>query len=279
MKIEYRRVKSRFRQCLYPYEKYHSSGPYLCKNGAGNIGRLRINLICNEDDYFGMNYSTYLWEVAHHRKVRKGYGIDHTDGDKTNDVIKNLQEITQLENSSKGTNEIIKKNIINRNKLFLWCPVCNKRFKIPKWKVNLKKLKKGNEFHFCCKKCAWKAQEKSFVFPEAQKCKKIKQKEFTPANQHENFKKFSKPIYIEKKIVVCDCGKKLPTVDSKYCCKECRIKYGDKLNRSSKVDKEKLIKYCKRSLKKFGRYNYSWIGRKLGVSDKAISYNIFKYKL
>ena len=270
MKLITKIVKSRFRLCLCPYENYHSSGHYLCKNSInGNLNRLRINLICNENDYFDMNYSKYLWEVFNHRKVRNGYQIDHIDGDKTNDILENLQEITQSENASKGTNKIIKKNLINRNKLFLWCPVCDKRFKISKWKVNLKKLKRGKEFHFCSKECAWRAQEKTFVFPSRQKYKKIRQKEFVSVNQHEDFKKFSKPIYIEKKIRVCNCGNELPTSDSKYCCKECRIKYGNTLHRF-KVKKKKLIKYCKRSLKKFGRYNYSWIGRKLGVSDNAI---------
>ena len=270
MKIITKIVKSRFRQCLYPYEDYHSVGPFLNKEG-----RLRINLISCADNYFGMLFSTYLWEVSHHRKVRKSFSIDHIDGDCTNDVLSNLQEISLSDNIKKGTSKIIEYNNKNSKKLFLWCPVCGERFKISRWKVNLKKLKKGKEFHFCCKDCAWKAQEKSFKLPDFQKFKRIKQKEFTPANQHEDFKKFSKPIYIEKKIKVCDCGNELPTEYSKYCCEECRIKYSSYY----KVKKKKLIKYCKRSMRRFGRYNYSWIGRKLGVTDTAIKNNIVKYNL
>lgn len=270
MKIEYRRVKSKFRQCLYPYENYHSSGPFLNKEG-----RLRINLINCANNYFGMLFSTYLWEVSNHKKVRKSFSIDHIDGDCTNDVLSNLQEISLSDNRKKGTSKIISYNNKNSKRLFLWCPVCGERFKISRWKVNLKKLKRGKEFHFCCKKCAWKAQNKSFVFPAFQKFKRIKLKEFTSANQHEDFKKFSKPIYIEKKVRLCDCGNELSTVDSKYCCEKCRIKYSSYY----KVKKNKLIKFCKRSLKKFNRYNYSWIGRKLGVSDGAVKKNIIKYKI
>lgn len=259
-------IKSKFRRCLFPYGKYHSSGK-LYKDASG---RTRINLL-KEKDLFGfISYAKYLWEVSHKRKVRKGYEIDHIDGDCTNDTLDNLQEISSTENRKKGTSRIITSNNKNTKRLFLWCPVCGTKFKILKWKVNLKKLKQGKEFYFCSRECAWKAQEKSFVFPSYQKYKKIKQKEFIPANKHEDFKKFSKPIFIEKKVRICDCGNELPTKDSKYCCKECREKYSP----AFKIDKEKLIKYCKRSIKKFGRYNYSWIGRKLGVSDKAIKNKI-----
>jgi hypothetical protein len=271
MKIVTKRVKSRFRRCLYPYKEYHSRG----KLYIDDTGRARINLL-KEKELFGfISYAKYLWEVSHHRKVKKGYEVDHIDGDCTNDIIENLQEISSKDNRKKGTSKVILSNNKNAKRLFLWCPVCGKRFKIFKWKVNLKKLKKGKEFHFCCKKCAWKAQNKSFVLPKFQKFKRIKLKEFIPANKHEKFKKFSKPIYVEKKVRVCDCGNDLPTIYSKYCCKECREKFSP----AFKIDKEKLLKYCKRSLKKFGRYNCSWIGRKLGVTDGAIRKNIIKYKI
>ena len=273
MKIEYRLVKSRFRKCLYPYENYHSSMPFRNKEG-----RLCLNILIDKENHKQILYAKYLWEVSHKRKVRKGYEIDHIDGDCTNDTLDNLQEISSTENRKKGTSRIITSNNKNAKRLFLWCPVCGTKFKILKWKVNLKKLKEGKEFHFCCRKCQLKAQEKTFVFPSYQKYKKIKQKEFIPANKHEDFKKFSKPIFIEKKVRICDCGNEIPTLDLKYCCKECRIKFGNKIN-SFKVKKKKLLKYCKRSLKKFGRYNYSWIGRKLGVSNNAIKKNIIKYSL
>lgn len=271
MKIITKRVKSRFRQCLPPYSVFRSCGPNLEKN------RLHIYLNSTETCVHIL-YSRYLWEVSHGRKVRKGYEIDHIDGDCTNDTLDNLQEISHEENIKKGTSEILKRNGKNSRRLFLWCPVCHKRFKVLKWKVNLKKLKKGKEFHFCCRSCQVKAQHIDYSSFEKQKYKKIKLKEFTPANVAEPFKKFSKPIFIDKKIRICDCGNKLPTEYSSYCCKECRIKYGDTSN-CFKVNKEKLIKYCKISMKKFGRYHYSWIGIKLGVSDKAVKKNIIKYKI
>lgn len=118
MKIIIKTVKSKFRQCLYPYKEYHSRGPFI-----KNDGRLGLSLIIGINRVITLNYSKYLWEVFHKRKVKEGYQVDHVDGDKTNDIIDNLQEITQSENASKGTNKIIKKNIINKNKLFLWCPV------------------------------------------------------------------------------------------------------------------------------------------------------------
>ena len=273
MKIEYRRVKSKFRQCLYPYENYHSKGPFKNKEG-----RLCLNVLRNKNNHNQILYARYLLEVKLKRKLKEGYEVDHIDGDCTNDVLENLQEISSKDNRKKGTSKVILFNNKNAKRLFLWCPVCNKRFKIFKWKVYLKKLKKGKKFYFCCKECAWKSQNKSFKFPDKQRYRKIKQKPFEYKNQCENFKEFSKPIFIEKKVRICDCGNEIITPDLKYCCKECRIKFGNKTH-AFKVKKKKLLKYCKRSLKKFDRYNYSLIGRKLGVSNNAIKNNIVKYKI
>lgn len=272
MKIITKRVKSKFRQCLYPYEKYHSKGPFKNKEG-----RLCLNVLRNKNNHNQILYARYLLEVKLKRKLKDGYEVDHIDGDCTNDTIDNLQELSSRNNRIKGTSKVILYNNKNAKRLFLWCPVCNKRFKISKWKVNLKKLKKGKEFHFCCKKCAWKAQNKSFVLSKFQKFKRIKLKEFTPANKHENFKKFSKPIFVNKKIKLCDCGNEIIKKCVKYCCKECRLKFGNNIN-SYKVDKKKLLKYCKISLKKFDRYNYSWISRKLNVSNNAVKNNILKLR-
>lgn len=270
MKIEYRRVKSKFRQCLYPYNNYHSKGPFKNKEG-----RLCLNVLRNKSNHNQILYARYLLEVKLKRKLKEGYEVDHIDGDCTNDTLDNLQELSARNNRIKGTSRVLSYNLKNKRRILIWCPVCGKRFKIFKWKVNLKKLKKGKKFYFCCKECAWKAQNKSFVFPEVQKFRKIKQKEFSPANQHENFKKFSKPIFIKKKIRLCDCGNKIIKRYVKYCCKECRLKFGNNIN-SYRVKKNKLLKYCKISLKKFGRYNYSWIGRKLNVSGNAVKNNIIK---
>lgn len=270
MKIEYRRVKSKFRKCLYPYEKYHSAGPFKNKED-----RLCLNILRNKK-HKQILYARYLLEISLKRKLKDGYGVDHIDGDKTNDIIDNLQELSSKGNRIKGTSKKILHNIKNKRRLVLWCSVCGKRFKIFKWKIDLKKLKKGKKFYFCCKECAWKSQFKSFKFPDKQKYKKIKQKPFEYKNQCEDFKKFSKPIFIKKKVRICDCGNEIYKENVKYCCKKCRIKYGNNTN-NYKVKKKKLIKYCKRSMKKFGRYNYSWIGRKLGVSCNAIKKNIIKY--
>lgn len=271
MKIITKRIKSKFRQCLYPYEDYHSKGFYICKG----IDRRLICLLRNRK-HRTIAYSRYLWEVSHKRKVNKGYEVDHIDGDKTNDVLDNLQVLSKKENKLKEHFKDLRQiNDYNRHRLFLWCPVCNKRFKKRKCFINISKLKKGKEFHFCCRSCQVRAQHLDYNTFEKQKYKKIKQKSFEYKNQCENFKEFSKPIFIEKKVKVCDCGNKLPTTQSKYCCQKCRIKYSNYY----KVKKKKLIKYCKRSLKKFGRYNCSWIGRKLRVTDGAVRKNIIKYNL
>lgn len=57
-------------------------------------------------------YSKYLWEVSHRRKVKKGYEVDHIDGDKTNDILSNLQEITSRKNKEKN---VLSKSTSHKN--------------------------------------------------------------------------------------------------------------------------------------------------------------------
>jgi YHS domain-containing protein len=267
------KVKSRFRQCLYPYAKYRTSGLFIYE------GRATLNLLKSKYDSKGILYSRYLWEVSNKRKERKGYEIDHIDGDCTNDTLSNLQEISRSENRLKGTNETLKKNYKNSSRVFLWCPVCDKRFKRSRWRIDFNELESGDKFYFCSKECSIEAQHKNFYFPEKQKWKRIKKKEFVPKNKCEDFKEFSIPLFETKIVRYCDCGNKLNSRDRKYCCKQCIIKYGNNVNFKFEHVKDKLLPICKKSISKFGRYNYSWIGRKLKVSGKSVKKFINRVKV
>jgi hypothetical protein len=273
MYIKKLKVKSRFRKCLYPYDKYHTSGLFVYEN------RLTLNLLKSKNEYKRILYSKYLWEVHNGRKARKGYEIDHIDGDCTNDFLSNLQEISVILNKVKGTNEIIKKNYKRSNRIFLWCPICGKKFKRLRWKIDFARLNSATKFYFCSRECSHASKENS-VFLVKQRWKKIKKKEFIAKHRGEDFNKFSKPMYETKIVRYCDCGKELNSKYKKYCCKKCRTKYGN-TEHSFKFDsvKEKILDVCKISMNKFGRYNYSWIGKQLSVSGKSAYRFIKKFGL
>lgn len=90
-------MKNRYRLCLKPFDDYHSYGP-LKKRYRG---RLMIALYPNDyskNKKLTILYSRYLLSVKLGRKIKKGYEVDHIDGDKSNDTISNLREVTPLQN-------------------------------------------------------------------------------------------------------------------------------------------------------------------------------------
>lgn len=189
--IKYPKFKE-LRKLLYPYSSYYSKGIF-----TNNCERLVLSITKLDGKFKIISYAKYLWEVSHKRKVRKGYEIDHIDGDCTNDTLDNLQEISSTENRKKGTSATVKKNISNKGKVFLWCPVCGIRFKKYKCRIDFKKLHEGKRFFFCSRECAWKAQEKTFVFPNYQKYKKIRQKLIIRKNICVSFSNVSKKTKIK----------------------------------------------------------------------------------
>ena len=125
------------------------NGPYLYKSGSG-IGRKYVTIVY-EDGHVGSKfYSHYLWEQTY-GPVPEGMSVDHIDDDKTNDVIENLQLLTNAENAKKafasGKRDAKMFNFI--------CPVCEKPSVKPLRTV-LHNWKLGQAGPYCSHRCAGK---------------------------------------------------------------------------------------------------------------------------
>lgn len=180
------------RKLLKPYSSYYSKGYF-----TNNCGRLVLSITKMDGKFKVISYSKYLWEIQHKRKVKKGYEVDHIDNDCTNDIFRNLQEITSKENRAKGTHLLNRINNTRKKSLFLWCPICNEKFLIYKSRVNIHRMKSGKEFHFCCRSCQVKAQHLDYKNFEIQKFRKVKLLKFTKSLNCISFKSVSRKCSVK----------------------------------------------------------------------------------
>ena len=112
-----------FRACLAPFSHCHSSGPYK----DAKTGRLYINLLgdwggaTNNKSYL---YARYLYSVHTGALTPKGYDVDHIDGNRLNDSIKNLRLLPHIDNLAKGKSDPFFQTLKMHVKLI--CPYCKK---------------------------------------------------------------------------------------------------------------------------------------------------------
>lgn len=107
---------------LSNYFKTKYSRAYLFDT---NDGRRAVELVPKkkgEKKRF-ISYAKYLWISANNREVPRGYQVDHIDNNPRNDVVENLQLLTQKEN-------IQKYHLFHRPHpdIELTCPICGKLF-------------------------------------------------------------------------------------------------------------------------------------------------------
>lgn len=93
-------MRKEMRICLYPWDGYKSSGPYLhAKNGRQHINLLTYN---GTSKHLNVTYAKYLAAIKCGRIPEKGEEVDHIDGDRTNDTLGNLRIISKEENQEKA---------------------------------------------------------------------------------------------------------------------------------------------------------------------------------
>ena len=116
-------------------------GPYKNREGRN------IVIICSPQGNRTTQYARYLMEQKLGRLLLLTETVDHIDGNKTNDSIKNLQILSRGEN--------IRKSVIPAPQYTFVCPVCNE--------VSSKSLskvagnwKQGKAGPFCSRSCAGK---------------------------------------------------------------------------------------------------------------------------
>lgn len=101
-------------------EYYKNKGvlnAYLLKNREN---RQFVVLKYNNKEKHSMSYAKYLYTSYYKCDIAKGDEVDHIDNDKTNDVIENLQVISQRLNLNKSKR---RKELIE-----LTCPICGEKF-------------------------------------------------------------------------------------------------------------------------------------------------------
>ena len=137
------------------YMKIETEFPYNDYNGYIVINKENRRHICLVDKNDRKNrttisYARYLMSIHEKRILNKDEHVDHIDEDKTNDVIDNLQILSNAENSEKSRKyRGVKKEIST-----LVCPVCGITFEVNSYKVKYK-MKNGYK-PTCSRSCGGK---------------------------------------------------------------------------------------------------------------------------
>jgi len=105
-----------------------------------------VVLVKKDGSKTSMSYARYLMCCHLNRLLDKKEHVDHIDGDKLNDVIENLQILSQRENNIKK----VIQNKLTRRMVKLLCPSCKQEFTRP---LNSTHLQKGGGFSTCSRTC------------------------------------------------------------------------------------------------------------------------------
>ncbi|RTK92194.1 MAG: hypothetical protein EKK61_05670 [Rickettsiales bacterium] len=113
----------------YPFSNDWRLG-YIVTNPEN---RKVVILYNNKIQRSSISYARYLMSISLKRYLNDDEHADHIDNNKTNDIIENLQILTQKENNKKSGK--------GRTYLSFTCPICNIKFKIEKRQSKNKKNK------------------------------------------------------------------------------------------------------------------------------------------
>jgi predicted RNA-binding Zn-ribbon protein involved in translation (DUF1610 family) len=126
-----------------PFEEYNG---YIVVNSQN---RRNVCLVHKETKKrTTVSFARYLMCVKEKRILFKEEQVDHIDGDKTNDVIENLQILTIKENNIKKIKETGK----SEKMVELKCPNCGVSFYRP---VRSSHIGKKGHYSACSKKCSY----------------------------------------------------------------------------------------------------------------------------
>ena len=132
----------------YPYDDYDG---YIVINSENRKNICLVNKITKNKTT--ISYARYLMSVKEKRKLLNSEHVDHIDGDKTNDIIENLQILSIGDNNRK---KVIETNS-TRKMVKMICPNCNQIFEKP---LNNTHLQKKGNYTSCSKKCSYKILSK-----------------------------------------------------------------------------------------------------------------------
>ena len=120
--------------------------------------RKYICLFNSRKDRSLISYARYLMSVHLGRMLEKHEHVDHKDEDKTNDVIDNLQILTQEENNKKrAKHDILQGKVVV---LVIECPVCQKEFRKRQSAIKVATSRNPDVVITCSRSCSAKLQIK-----------------------------------------------------------------------------------------------------------------------
>jgi hypothetical protein len=136
-----------FRNCLPPFEGRYSRGPYFYERW----GRFRIDLLSPQGRGHckAITYARYLLSIKLGRELQEGMEVDHIDGDRTNDLFSNLQELSREENSKKRLSD--QRHLSTFRLVEFRCPHCKKVFTRRRGQSH---LVKGGFATYCSRPCS-----------------------------------------------------------------------------------------------------------------------------
>jgi hypothetical protein len=125
----------------YPYNDYVG---YIVTNSENRKNLCLVHKVTKKRTTIA--YARYLMSVKEARVLTKLEEVDHIDGNKTNDVLNNLQIVSKVENIKKSRIE----RGISRKMIRFICDGCGE---VHVKYLNQSHLQKGNKFTSCSKKC------------------------------------------------------------------------------------------------------------------------------
>ena len=126
----------------YPYSSDWKCG-YLVTNKEN---RRHIVLYNSPTDRTTTAYARYLLSVSLGRYLSENEHVDHIDNNKTNDVLSNLQLVTQADNNRKAA------KLKGRQVAEIRCPICGTIFTRRKGNTQAVEIHKG-KVTCCSKEC------------------------------------------------------------------------------------------------------------------------------
>lgn len=273
------------RKCRYPFTEYYTKEPSF------HTGIQRYQILLYPYDTTKspttVPYARYLYSVAHKMKLSSDTQVDHIDGDRTCDLLSNLQILPANTNKKK----FITDNAIAPNIAQLRCPECDVVFFRNKSKTH---LSKGGKFTSCSRECAGTIRQAlqtkvHHKYSMDELNERIKnnviniQKNYTGGHviipekhQLEDWTLFTdnypESVKKPKEIKYCAiCKKQLVEKQQKTCSLVCDAEYR-KINKSYTIPLQDELNQMLLTM------SPETIGKKYGVSGNAVRKWIKKYK-
>lgn len=219
-----------------------------------------------------MSYARYLMSVQLGRRLETSEEVDHIDGDRTHDIIANLQILSKSDNSRKAGADPLSRA---RKETWYWfiCPHCLTRFERKKADTH---LRRGGKATYCKKECGAHAAEHR---GEIQQFGKI-ENTFEPKGIGEPWEDWSDPIPVQishgvvsnktrgrVRLTCKHCFKPFsaPAFEKRvFCCDGCARAHRG----SNKPNKDVLAK----ALQQINEGTLTWraLGARYGVTDNAV---------